>query len=353
MIARLLLALLVAGSLAATGWSVAQVAANPLLRAVVERQGADLAAALDRAMAQDATPERVAARLAVLLDEAPRNWIAIAAVEEVAAEREIALPPGLIARRTVLWDSDAGWLARSGRCLSCVWDVSTCSLTNALVCQAPVAITPVGDVAGVTRAGVAWVGGYDIDRIDLTLSLVGLGATAAFVASGGSSVTVKLGAGLIKTARGMRLLSPRLTALLADTARRGVDWAAFGRMDTLADPARVLRADVVAPLAAIAADLGRINGATDMARTLHLLRHIDGANDARRIADAAAAVGPRVVGQLEVLGKARFLRAGLRWADAAWAMLAGLAGLMLSVAGAVGGLAQGLATRGVRRAARR
>ena len=45
----------------------------------------------------------------------------------------------------------------------------------------------------------------------------------------------------------------------------------------------LLRPEAIKPLASVAQDLGRINSRLDTTRTLHLLRHIDGPDDARRI----------------------------------------------------------------------
>jgi hypothetical protein len=351
--ARAILSLVLAGSLCATLWSGWRIAQNPALRPLVELQGQALAAALDRATARAATPEAIAARLDVLLSEDPRNWLAIEAVEQIAAERGTALPPALAERSAALWAQDNAFLTRAGRCAECVWDPASCSLSNAFLCQAPVAITPVGDVLGIGRAGVAAATGAEVDGIDLALSLAGLGATAAIIASGGSSASVKAGAGALKVARRMDLVSPRLTATLADAAKRGIVWDDVLRLDSLTDPARLIRPGVLAPVAAIGADLARTAGALNATRTLHLMRHIDDATDARRIADAAQAAGPRVVGQMELLGKSRFLRAGLRLGDEAAALLAGLAGLVATLGSMAGTALGNAALRGLRRVARR
>lgn len=351
-LARAILSLVLAASLCATLWSGWRIAHDPTLRPVIELQGQELAAALDRATTRAATPEAVANRLSALLNEDPRNWLAIDAVEQVATERRIALPPDVATRLTTLREQDESWAARATRCGECILDPAACSLTNAILCQAPVAITPVGDVLGIGRASANAIAGEDVDEIDLALSVLGLGATAAILASGGSSASVKAGAGALRVARRMNLVSPRLTETLADAARRGIAWDELRHLDTLTDPARLIRADVLAPVAAIGADLARTTDALDTTRTLHLMRHIDDANDARRIADAAQAAGPRVVGQMEILGKSRFLRAGLRVSNEAVALILGAAGLIAALGSGLVSLLGNAALRGLRRAAR-
>ncbi len=350
--ARAGLTLLLVLSCALTFSGAAQVLRNPLIRPMIDASLTEIIAASDRMMATDATPERVAQRLGELLDASPRNWLAIQAVEGVALERAIPLPPDLTARRTALWDEDSGYIARAGDCASCVWDAGTCTLTNALICNAPVTLSPVGDVVGLGRAGVAWATGGDVDQIDLALSIIGIGATATILASGGTSLTLKLGAGTIRLARKMRLISPRLTALLSDVATRGIDWQLVTRMD-FSDPARLIRPEVIAPLANIASDMGRIGRVLPATETLHLIRYIDDATDARRIANASAALGPKTLGRIETLGKSRFLRATVRISDLAIQTVTGLVGMILGFGSMIAGTGQSLMLRFTRRLARK
>lgn len=348
-IARTVLLAMLVVSLGSLVWSALRIANDPLLRPVIERGADEFAAALEREMAEAATTEAITSRIRLLLAETPRNWIAIQALEDLAAERALPLPPDLIAERAVAWDEDSGWLAMTGGCLTCTFDASTCSLSMAMVCNVPVAMTPVGDLVGLGKAAADYIAGREIDQLDLALSIVGIGATLATVATGGTSYTLKAGASLLRLARKMSLLPPRLLALVTDVARTGIRWDELAAFDTLADPARLIVADRVAPLASVASDLGRISAKLDSSRTLHLLRHIDGPDDARRIATATERLGSRVVGALELLGKSRFMRLSLRMADEAWALAAGIAGSLLSLGAAVTSLLQSLLFRRMRR----
>jgi hypothetical protein len=342
---RLMLAGGCAASLAMTLWSGAEVARNPMLAPVVARTADEIAAAADRALAARATPEHLSGLIAARLADDPRNWVALTALRGLAEDRGIALPPATVAAYDAAWEEDTGLFAQVGDCAACAWDPAACSLSNVLVCQAPVAFTPIGDVAGIARAGLARATGGDVDEIDLALSVVGLGATAVILASGGTSATVKLGASIARMARRMGLVSPRLTALALDSVRRGVDWAALPAIRSLDDVRAALRMDAFAPLTSIAADVGRIGNRLDGAETLHLVRLIDDAPDARRLAALSEALGPRTVATAEVLGKSRFLRIAVRLSDVAIGLVAGLVGLTLTLAGMIGGLVQGLAFR--------
>ena len=71
-------------------------------------------------------------------------------------------------------------------------------------------MTPIGDQTGDIRAGMAFGAGQDADQIDLALSVVGLGATAAVLVTIGAFEGVRPGAKLAKLGRRMGRLSRRL-----------------------------------------------------------------------------------------------------------------------------------------------
>lgn len=346
------LALCLALSLCLSVWTALDIARNPLVRPMVERSRDQIVAATDRMMAREATAERVSFLLRQRLEQDPRNWIAIDALEAVATDRGLALPPDLLAARAAAWEADSSLWTQAVDCAACAYDPAACSLSNVLVCQVPVALTPIGDLAGLARAGTAYLAGSDVDEVDLALSVIGFAATAVVLASGGASATVKIGAATARVARRMDLLSPGLVAVGTRAAREGIDWAALPAVRTADDVVQLLRMDALAPAIAISADLGRMERAAGLPETLHLLRYIEDATDARRMANATEALGTRVLGRIEVLGKARLLRATLHWSDLAWQTLASILALGMTLAAFIGNIVQNAALRGLRRAAR-
>ncbi len=337
---RLILLLVLAGSLAGTTLTAARIAADPLLAPFVEASKDQIQAATERMLTTAATPETLAAHIANRLTETPRNWLALDALVDLAYEREIALPSALNAAVQTAREDDHSYYATVTSCAACAYDPAQCSLSEVMICQAPIALTPIGDIAGITRAGVAYASGDEVDQIDLALSVVGLGATAAILASGGSSGVVKAGASLAKLARKMGRLSPRLVEMAVDAARTGVNWASLPTVRSLDDLTAAIRTDAFLPLTNTLTDLNRLNTATDATTALHLLPMVDDAADARRLANAAEALGPKLVGRAEVLGKARLFRATLRFSETAWALGAGLVSLFLSSASLISGMIQ-------------
>jgi len=63
-----------------------------------------------------------------------------------------------------------------------------------------------------------------VDRIDVTLAAVGLGATALAPLTGGSSFTIKIGATVLKVARKMGRVSEELGRILAKASRAPIRW---------------------------------------------------------------------------------------------------------------------------------
>ncbi|MES2143633.1 MAG: hypothetical protein V4516_04585, partial [Pseudomonadota bacterium] len=270
---------------------------DPALRPMVEAGADRIIAATDRMMAAEATSDRMALLITARLAEDPRNWVALDALDEVVAERGMVLPPDVVAAMSTAKAKDDSLTAQLGGCAACAWDIAQCSLSQAFVCKAPILMTPVEDVRGIVKAGVDYSTGAGVDQLDLGLSVLGLSATALVIISGGTSGGIKAGTVLVRLARGMDLLSPRLTGRLVDALRRGIDWAALPAMRSSDDVARLIRGDLLAPVASIASDLARISDAIGPARTLHLLPLVDDAADARGIARAAEALGPKIVGQ--------------------------------------------------------
>lgn len=346
---RLFLLLVLAGSLAGTSLTAARIAADPLIAPFVEASHDRIAAATERMLITAATPETLSAHIANRLTESPRNWLALDALVDLAYERKIPLPSALNAAVQTAREDDHSYYATVTSCATCAYDPAQCSLSEVMICQAPIALTPIGDIAGITRAGVAYASGDEVDQIDLALSVVGLGATVAILASAGSSGVVKAGASLAKLAHKMGRLSPRLVEMAVDAARTGVNWAALPAVRSIDDLTAAIRTEAFLPLTNTLTDLQRLNTATDATTALHLLPMVDDAGDARRLANAAEALGPKLVGRAEVLGKARLFRATLRFSETAWALGAGLIGLMLSTASLISGVIQHALLKRLRR----
>lgn len=323
--------LVIAGSLALTLLSAGRIWMDPTLAPLRDATASEITATLDTELAR-LSPDMIPARIADHLSADRRDWIVLQSLRDLSTEMGRPLPPETQAAYDAAWAEDSGLWANAANCAACALDPAACTLSTFMMCQAPIILTPVGDLATILDGGIDYMAGEDVDRIAIALSIVGLGATATLSVSGGTSAAAKLGASGIKTARAMGRLSPRMTALLTRAATDGVDWIALRRARSVDDVTLTLRADAFAPLASIAADLDRIRAATDTTTALHLLPLMDDATDARRLANAAEALGPRITARAEVLGKTRLLRATTRVTGLAYALLTGMVTLVLATA---------------------
>lgn len=346
--ARLLWLCFFALSLGGTTLSLSRLIQDPTLRPLRQATVQEIRAASDRLMAELGTPDYLAVLIADRLDETPRNWVALDALSSYAVENALSLPPDLTQRLTETRQEDFSVLAQITSCAVCAFDAGQCSLTQIFACQAPVALTPVGDLLGVARAGSAYVAGGDVDQVDLALSVVGIGATAAILVSGGSSASVKTGASIVKTARSMGRLSPALLDLGRTAVKNGVDWTGLPEVRSVDELAATLRAEAFLPLTRTVTDLDRMRLATDTTTTLHLLPMVDNATDAHHLAVAAEALGPKIVARAEVLGKARLLRSTMRLTSVTYALATALGGLGLSLMFLAGSLGKSLVIRHLR-----
>jgi hypothetical protein len=208
-------------------------------------------------------------------------------------------------------------LAQTRDCAICIADIEECpSIRLMAICAIPFELTPGGDINALRRAAFDYAGGEEVDRLELALALVGLGATGLALASGGTSLTVKAGATVLRLGRKLGSLSPVFVARLRELADIPVTVSAVPGLirgtrtiDDVTDTARL------AALDAVASDLGRIAERTSLADTVLLLRHVETTEDAARLARLAETTGPETRRIVEVIGPARAMRATLRISD--------------------------------------
>ncbi len=86
-------------------------------------------------------------------------------------------------------------------------------------------LTPLGDLVALTREGANYVAGSPVDQVDVGIAFVGLAATGLVLASGGSSLTVKAGASLLRVAHRTGRLAPEVLAVFRRAFAFGIDWA--------------------------------------------------------------------------------------------------------------------------------
>lgn len=197
-------------------------------------------------------------------------------------------------------------------CAACALDISQCQkLSHIASCAIPVEMTPIGDLNALRRAGVDWVAGDEIDQLEVGLAFAGLGATGLAIGTGGTTLPVKAGATLLRSARRMEALTPGMTNVVLGMTDIAVSW------DEVPDYV-----------------IGRVP-LDDVVDTAKLASIGDLASDLARLSNAA---GPRTTHVIETLGKSRSFRLVHRLSDMALLTIGLLTALALQVLALTGGL---------------
>lgn len=321
----------------ATGWTLSQ---HPFAQPVVARGAEAAQAALDRAVARQASADWLEAELGAALAAGDAQDAEL--LLKIAEARGIALPEDLRTSALDLTGAGAGLAGRAYDCAACAWDITSCkTLAQIGACALTVELTPLGDANALRRNGVAWWFEQEVDELEVGLAVLGLAATGTILVTGGSSATVKAGATLARMARRAGALSPRLVDGLSDAARGVILWDRLPDVLRGAPSQVALDAARSARLVGAAADVGRIARATSPAETLAIMRFADAPDDLARLARLSETAGGETRAALRVLGPARAYRALDRLAAPFLAAL-GLVGL---VAAQIGSLLGGLVLR--------
>ncbi len=218
----------------------------------------------------------------------------------------------------------------------------------------------IGDIRDLTIQSGRWIAGEEVDVFILSLSAVGLGLTAATIASAGGAGPIKAGASVIKAGKRAGVLSARLTRQLGERVARAIPPARLRReLDTALGPSTPLlrRPAEVAASFGRAADPGAVRAlstklddlgvtarAVSPGGTLRLLENVDDAADLRRMRLVAETGGDKAIALSKRMGPG-FLRAAKATLKMTRALAFDIAALVSALVGFVASLAFGLVRR--------
>ncbi len=198
---------------------------------------------------------------------AARDEDLAASIAQLAAERGIALPAPLASRITAAQDEAS---ARMG---ADAWNgfLSGDAPNEAALAGAVAAdLTGVGDIRDLYSQAARYVSGEEIDPLIIGLATVGLGLTAATVATLGATAPEKAGVSTLKAVKRAGRLSPLLAREVGVVAANALDGEALrlvgtslARLDVAAARAasgRVLKAEAVTTLKGLGSDVATIGG---------------------------------------------------------------------------------------------
>lgn len=329
MILRVVWLLLAAAPLCLTfvafAWFLSQSA---FTRPFAERSAAELRLRLETMINQQVTADwlETETEAALAAEDVDRLNLLL----DLANSRGHRLSDALLQQVATFEDARSGILARGVACGQCMADIQRCeTVAQVATCAVPFELTPLGDLNAVRQEAVAYVGGDEVDRLNLGLGIIGLGATGAVLATGGTSYTLKATTSFLRMARRIGTLTPALTLRLTRLIGDAIRWERMGDFARFRiGPAAMVDSARLAELTGLGQDLTRVLRNTSTADALSLMRNVDGAEDAARLARVSDAMGEDTRPALAVLGKARVWRAAVRLTDLA---IAGITALILLI----------------------
>lgn len=256
----------------------------------------------------------------------------------LANSRGLRLSDALLQQVASFEEARSGFLARTVSCGQCMADIRHCeTVAQVAACAVPFELTPLGDLNAVRQEAVTYVGGGDVDRLNLGLGIIGIGATGAVLATGGGSYTLKATTSFLRMARRIGTLTPALAMRLTRLIGDAIHWDRMGDFARLRiGPAEMVDSARLAELSGLGHNISRVVRNTSTADALGLMRHVDDVEDSARLARVSDAMGHDTRPTLEILGKARVWRAAVRLTDLAVGGVMALALLALQVLSLLG-----------------
>lgn len=317
---------------------------GPFVEPWVVRTKAEAVLALEQAIAGQLTPEWIGAELDAAVDgeDLARAQLLI----ELAERHEVPMPKHQIDRARSYVDRETGLVARLEMCGSCFTNPTDCKTPSVfLVCNLPVEFTVIGDARTLAEAGADVVAGDPVDRIDVALATIGIGASALMPLTGGTSYSIKAGSTALRVARQMGVLGKGLGRTLSKASDIPFRWNKVDEFITTGNLDVVTDSRLLMELADVTGDIGTVGRNTRLRDTIFLLRHIENVDDAAELAQVSKVAGKQTREVIEVLGLQKAAKAIRRLSDLAMVTI----GLLCTLAGQILALATPVSLRLLRR----
>jgi hypothetical protein len=175
-------------------------------------------------------------------------------------------------------------------------------------------LTVVGDVRDIAGEGTKLIRGEEYSELILGLSVVGVAATAATVATGGGGVIAKTGVSILKVAKRTGHLTVEFAQTLTRMTRDAVNMPELTRVlrntnlgdlrateGAITSYARTVRGAEIFP---VLGKLGDVSRATSPAETVRLMKYVRSTENLDDIAAMSAKYRKKTRGIIELTGKA-------------------------------------------------
>ena len=316
------------------------IPAEPFIRAELadSTSGADLSRRIDKALDEDRFDDAVMYR-----DIATYMNMPLDPQTQARLDEEESLPATLQRSTGGFFE---GFVTGEGG--------DTASMAGAITSD----LTVVGDIRDIGTEGGKLIRGEDYSQFILGLSVVGLAATTATVATGGGGLPARIGVSILKVAKKAGHITEAFAKNMARLLREAVNFDKLRdvlRSTDLANTSATRRAmteyaDTIsfAKVTPVLDDVATLSKSAGPAETVRLLKYADNTDDLARLSKMSGKLGTKTRGIIEITGKT-----SLR----AFKTVANLALLALQwiweIGAAIGALFLGGLARSVRKRRRR
>tara|TARA_R110000868_G_scaffold161551_3_gene392100 strand:+ start:16535 stop:17587 length:1053 start_codon:yes stop_codon:yes gene_type:complete len=174
-------------------------------------------------------------------------------------------------------------------------------------------LTVVGDVRDIGEEGTKLVKGEDYSQFVLGLSVVGLAATTATIATSGGALPARIGVSLLKVAKKAGTLTADFTKYLTRLIDEAVNFKKLGgtlRSVDLANTSATRRAVTdyagsisMAKLTPALGEIAALQKTVGPAESVRLLKYVNNGEDLARVTKMTGKLGTKTRGIAEITGK--------------------------------------------------
>lgn len=174
-------------------------------------------------------------------------------------------------------------------------------------------LTVVGDVRDIGEEGTKLVKGEDYSQFVLGLSVVGLAATTATIATSGGALPARIGVSLLKVAKKAGTLTVDFTKYLTRLIDEAVNFKKLGgtlRSVDLANTSATRRAVTdyagsisMAKLTPALGEIAALQKTVGPAESVRLLKYVNNGDDLARVTKMTGKLGTKTRGIAEITGK--------------------------------------------------
>jgi hypothetical protein len=225
---------------------------------------------------------------------------------------------------------------------------STAGLAGAVTSD----LTVIGDLRDIALEGGRMIAGEEYSELILGLSVVGVGLTAATIATGGGGIVAKAGISLVKAARRTGRLTAEFSTALTRLTTEAVNMPLLRRtissvdltdinrtQRVMADYGRNVRAALLLP---VLTRMGEISNRVGPAETVRLMKFVRTGENLDDVAGMTKRFGLRSRGIMELTGKI-----ALRSFKTSFRIMEWVAGQLIGLLAWIGGLILMILMRGI------